>query len=364
MTTRERMVKFIDFFVVEGNDTLGMAALVLYYVIMYFAFHDSFVGLHLWSFGAVLLHFIDFAVLGVFSYRICEYSAKRFLHDNITIRKVFLFSLTLWVLCVPLCLWFDWMQESSDSVVLGDHFYVRLMVNLLVVSVMLAQSCCDVIKQRNEEKLQLMQELKSEQEKVVRAQLNMLKLQLDPHFMFNSLGTLSDIILESPQKALDFTSRLARIYKYIVAHISDDTISLHEGMDFIHDYCQHLVMRYKDNFLFEIEKDIWHDEEEKILPLSLQLLVENAVKHNQHSVEHPLHIRIFREGDFVCVSNQLVPYEQIGRMRVDSMGIGIKNLYDRYKLLTDKLPIILQSANTYTVQIPIVKNMKNSSNSL
>lgn len=158
----------------------------------------------------------------------------------------------------------------------------------------------------------MVEEIKSEREKTARAQLNTLKLQLDPHFMFNSLGTLSGIIVENPQKALDFTSRLSRIYKYIVAHLDQDSITLREGMRFIQDYCKHIEMRYKNHFVFDIASNICHDDEELILPLSLQLLVENAVKHNQHSEEHPLHIRIYRDDDFVCVSNELAPYTKIG----------------------------------------------------
>ena len=358
MTGRELFMKFCDAFNVEGYYMLEFVGMLLYYVITYFLYHDYFVNAELWSFWGLCLNSGAFGCLGLMSYWIGNPLAKHFLNKEITIYKIFTFCLLLWMLCVPLCLIIDWTMRAYNVEESEGVFYVRLIVCMLVVSVTLVQACGNVIKKKNEEKLKLIEELKSEREKAVRAQLNMLKLQLDPHFMFNSLGTLSGIIVADPQKALDFTTRLARIYKYIVAHISDDTISLHSGMDFIHDYCQHIEMRYKDNFVFDVEEHIWHDDEEMILPLSLQLLVENAVKHNQHSVEHPLHIRIYREDDFVCVSNPIVPYEEIGRTRVGSTGIGIKNLYDRYKLLTDKLPIVLQSATTYTVQIPIVREIK------
>ena len=358
MTGRELFVKFVDTISVEGNSTLGFAAVAVYYIIMYFACNDYFMAVKLWDVAYIWLNYVDFSFLGMVSYLVCNALAKHFLNKEITIYKIFVFCLFLWVSCVPLCWFTNWTMHVYNVEENEGVFYVRLIVFMLLISVTLVQACGNVIKKKNEEKLKLIEELKSEREKAVKAQLNMLKLQLDPHFMFNSLGTLSGIIVADPQKALDFTSRLARIYKYIVAHISDDTITLHSGMDFIHDYCQHIEMRYKDNFIFDIEEHIWHDDEELILPLSLQLLVENAVKHNQHSVEHPLRIRIYREDDFVCVSNQVVPYEEIGRTRVGSTGIGIKNLYDRYKLLTDKLPIVLQSATTYTVQIPIVREIK------
>ena len=211
-----------------------------------------------------------------------------------------------------------------------------------------------ILKQKNDENLEMAQQLKGESEKAMKAQLNMLKLQLDPHFMFNSLGTLSGIIEEDPRKASEFTVRLAHIYKYIVAHISDDTVLLNESLRFIRDYCHHIEMRYTGNFVFTIDAGICHSDDEKILPLSLQLLVENAVKHNQHSEEHPLAIHIYRDGDYVCVANAFVPYPEESPSAFSSSGIGIKNLFDRYKLLTAFVPIVLQSEKTYMVKVPII----------
>lgn len=95
-----------------------------------------------------------------------------------------------------------------------------------------------------------------ESEKATKAQMNMLKLQLDPHFMFNSLNTLVGLIDEDPQKAEDFTLELSRIYKYIVANLDRDTISLKAGMAFINNYCKLIEIRYPQEFLLEIEDGI------------------------------------------------------------------------------------------------------------
>lgn len=191
--------------------------------------------------------------------------------------------------------------------------------------------------------MNLLEELKSEREQTVQAQLKMLKLQLDPHFMFNSLATLSGLVSENPQEAQNFVARLAHIYRYIVAHVDEDMVSIADAVAFIRNYCSHLEMRYKDHFRFEIDDNLCGNDGEMILPLSLQLLVENAVKHNRHSAENPLKVRIYRDADFVCVSNRIVPYSNDTEHRGESMQIGIKNLFDRYKLLTNKLPIILQT---------------------
>lgn len=356
MTKKELSIRFCKAFDAPGNTTLALATLILYNSIMTFAFHD----VHIWTLESLFLNFINFSTLEIISLWVCKFLANRLFKKDITIYSIFIFCLLMWALCVPICLYVNelgfWIDKKSSSPT--DSFYIRLIMYLLIVSVAIVQTFGYIIKQRNEERIILIDDLKSEREKATKALLNTLKLQLDPHFMFNSLGTLSGIIVENPQMALEFNNRLARIYKYIVAHISDDTIPLHEGISFIQDYCQHIEMRYKDNFIFDIADDICHDTEEKILPLSLQLLVENAVKHNQHSAEAPLHITIHRNGDFVCVTNELKPYEEMGCEQMENTGIGIKNLFDRYKLLTQKIPIVLLSDTTYTVQIPIIKKIQ------
>ena len=357
MTRKEFFIKLDNFFNQPGNFRLGLITSTLYVLTLHIS------GIHIsnettigWFLYDLFDLWLTFSALGVLTYQFCLFSTKRFLEGEITINKILVFSLITWSICIPICIWVDWVMHSG--IYETNSFYILLIFCILVSSVSIIQACGNIIKQRNEEKLKMVEEIKSEREKTARAQLNTLKLQLDPHFMFNSLGTLSGIIVENPQKALDFTSRLTRIYKYIVAHLDQDSITLREGMRFIQDYCKHIEMRYKNHFVFDIASNICHDDEELILPLSLQLLVENAVKHNQHSEEHPLHIRIYRDDDFVCVSNELAPYTIIGYSKEEGTGIGIKNLFDRYKMLTDKIPIILQSDTTYTVQIPIVKKTK------
>lgn len=357
MTRKEFFIQLNKFCSQPGNSRLSLAATMLYILILYISGKNiSSENNFWWIIFDIWVYDIEFGALGILTYQSCLFTTKKFLQGDITINKILIFCLITWSICIPICLWIE--LTRTGGIYETDGFYIHLIVCVLVSSVSIIQACGNIIKQRNEEKTTLTEDIKSEKEKTARAQLNTLKLQLDPHFMFNSLGTLSGIIVEDPQKALDFTSRLSRIYKYIVAHLDQDSITLRDGMRFIQDYCKHIEMRYKNHFVFDIASNICHDDEELILPLSLQLLVENAVKHNQHSESHPLHIRIYRDDDFVCVSNELAPYTKIGYSKVEGTGIGIKNLFDRYKLLTDRIPIILQSDTTYTVQIPIVKKTK------
>ena len=232
--------------------------------------------------------------------------------------------------------------------------YIRTISSSLISIVYIIRNYGQIIQENTDLNLELKESLQKESEKATKAQMNMLKLQLDPHFMFNSLNTLVGLIDEDPQKAEDFTLELSRIYKYIVANLDRDTISLKAGMAFINNYCKLIEIRYPQEFLLEIEDGIVKTPEEKILPLSLQLLVENAIKHNQHSTKNPLRIKIKREGKFICVTNSINPYPEREKEHILSMGIGMKNLNDRYKLICERIPITLQSDSEYTVKIPII----------
>ncbi len=361
--TKKKIMALIGLpFSILGVSRISVTTFFFFYIIVYFRFPMSILVQDPFSETSmylVFLYLILFSGYFTGSNMACDYVAKRILDKGITNVRIYIFcliSLAFNTVCSAFLSYgicdIQEMNGLQNSAV--ELFYIQLVMFILISNVSMVRSCGIILKQKNDENLEMAQQLKGESEKAMKAQLNMLKLQLDPHFMFNSLGTLSGIIEEDPRKASEFTVRLAHIYKYIVAHISDDTVSLNESLRFIRDYCHHIEMRYTGNFVFTIDAGICHSDDEKILPLSLQLLVENAVKHNQHSEEHPLAIHIYRDGDYVCVANAFVPYPEESPSAFSSSGIGIKNLFDRYKLLTAFVPIVLQSEKTYMVKAPII----------
>lgn len=146
------------------------------------------------------------------------------------------------------------------------------------------------------------------------AKFESLKNQLDPHFLFNSLNVLTSLIGENPNQAEKFTTKLSKVYRYVLEQRNKDLIPLSEELQFAKTYMELLGMRFEDAVKFNIP-DTVSDEELKIVPLSLQLLLENAVKHNVVSTLRPLEITIYEEDDYLIIQNNINPKEAIGKVQ-------------------------------------------------
>ena len=179
----------------------------------------------------------------------------------------------------------------------------------------------------------------------------LLKLQLDPHFVFNSLSTLTELISEDPELAETFTLKFSAIYRYIVNQLNRETVSIADETRFIREYCDLLEIRHPHHYVFGIDPTLDHDCS-LILPMSIQLLVENAVKHNAHSARQPLRVDVLREGNSVVVRNERIPLK--GKSPATTK-IGLKNLDERYALL-GLHPQINETEEVFEVRIPVIKN--------
>ena len=160
------------------------------------------------------------------------------------------------------------------------------------------------------------------------AELEALKAQIDPHFMFNSLNTLTWLIEEAPERARVFNEHLADVYRYILRNRSRELVLLQEEVDFLYDYFALLKIRYGEALRLRMEVPEEMLDRYLVLPISLQVLAENAHKHNEFSVREPLEIRFSLEGERVVVRNRVAPKEII---RV-SPGVGLSNLDERCRL--------------------------------
>ncbi len=184
----------------------------------------------------------------------------------------------------------------------------------------------------------------------VEMQQELLKLQLDPHFVFNSLSTLTELIGEDQELAETFTLKFSNIYRYIVNQLNKETVSIAEEIHFIREYCDLLSIRHPRHYVFSISEDLACDGG-LILPMSIQILVENAVKHNAHSVQKPLQVTIDREDDFVVVRNVRMPL--VGKPPATTK-IGLKNLDERYALL-GLHPVVNGTEDMFEVKLPVIK---------
>lgn len=195
--------------------------------------------------------------------------------------------------------------------------------------------------------------IQKSQENIV-LQKKYLKLQLDPHFVFNSLSSLAGMIEIDAQMAKQYVIRLSHIYRYMLQHIDQDYISINEAKDFAKDYVDLLNMRYDNKIVLQID-NCTADRDERILALSLQLLIENAVKHNAPQENNTLHIQISRENDMFVIRNNRIYRERRNDQILESYGIGIRNLQQRYDLECKKTPEILIDKESFKVKLPIIK---------
>ncbi|MDX2128501.1 MAG: histidine kinase [Chloroherpetonaceae bacterium] len=173
------------------------------------------------------------------------------------------------------------------------------------------------------------------------SELRAIKNQIDPHFLFNTLNVLSSLIEENPSKATEFVSQMAKVYRYVLQSHHKSLVTYEEELAFAKSYLYLLETRFGTNL-----KTIWDIDEQslnKFLPvMSLQLLIENAVKHNIVSIEKPLTIFISATPSVAIISNtlQLKSLSQIkpinGKIDENHVGIGLKSIEERYELLSQK----------------------------
>lgn len=190
--------------------------------------------------------------------------------------------------------------------------------------------------------------------KSANAQFESLKNQLDPHFLFNSLNVLSSLIDENPRQAQKFTASMSKIYRYVLEQKDKELVTVEDELEFAKTYCELLKTRFEDSvdFVFDVKKE---DYRRFVVPLSLQLLLENCIKHNFATSSKPLIIKIYSENDNLCIENNLQVREQIK----ESSGIGLANIVQRYALLTKKNVFIEKSEDYFKVKLPILSAKPN-----
>lgn len=184
----------------------------------------------------------------------------------------------------------------------------------------------------------------------IESQLEGLRNQVNPHFLFNSLNTLIYLIPEDPEKAVRFVQQLSKVYRYVLDSRESKLIPLSEELDFLKSYIFLLKERFGENLQVEI-KDLERKRDTAIVPLALQMLFENAIKHNVISTGKPLCIEVFAENGHLVVRNNLQKKNQV----MDSTGIGLQNIKDRYRMLTDKEVEVIASQQYFTVALPVVE---------
>ncbi len=222
------------------------------------------------------------------------------------------------------------LSEIITTVVFAMFFYTIMFYKFWRLSII------------NEEKIK---------RQVLALQYDSLKNQVNPHFLFNSFNTLTSLIETDKNLAIKFLKQLSDVYRYVLNQKDNEIIDLKTEIEFVKSYVYLQKIRYNKNLKVNINL-LDNDFSAQIVPLSIQMLVENAIKHNIISQEKPLIIDIYsKDAKFLIIKNNL----QIKNMITTSNGVGLKNIQSRYEFLSDNKVEVIKDAFNFIVKLPIIK---------
>ena len=206
-----------------------------------------------------------------------------------------------------------------------------------------------IVAERTEQLTEANTKLLKVQKENLQSQFEVLKQQVNPHFLFNSLNVLSSLISKDTSKAQQFIDEFSQIYRYVIETIEITVVTLGKELSFVRSYIFLQEIRYGENLIFTVNLP------SELLnlympPLSLQVVLENAMKHNIVNDSHPLHINIFHDDQWLIVSNSIQPRISMGK----STGLGQKNMVKRYALISDKKPTFQVVNDQYVVKLPLL----------
>ena len=228
---------------------------------------------------------------------------------------------------------FDSLWHAVNDVY-WDRLYVFGLIATLLTMVNACLYYCSIL-------------IRKEKENVVLTN-NLLRLQMNPHFIFNSINTLADLIEENPVQAESFTLKFSEIYRYVVTHLDDETVPVHEEIHFVKNYCELQEISSPHTIHVEIAEELERCKN-KTLPLAIQMMVENAIKHNCHTKESPLSISVYCHGEYIIVRNVVNPIKST----LPTTQKGLSNLRLRYSQLGKEL-VVSNDNKYFEVKLPIL----------
>ncbi len=229
---------------------------------------------------------------------------------------------------------------TSSGIILST--VITIFIGLTIFFVILSKSFMSRLLDAEKE----IQKVKHEADK---SKFETLKSQINPHFLFNSLNSLSSLIHIDIDKADEFTNKLSSIYRYVLDHQDDELVTLKEEIGFVEKYSSLQSIRFDNNFSIEID-NISDYQDMLIIPLSLQLVLENVFKHNIISEKTRIAISI-------CVSDNYIVIKNNKNLKNDtgvSHNVGLNNIINRYQLICDKKCIIEKSEDEFIVRLPLL----------
>lgn len=181
------------------------------------------------------------------------------------------------------------------------------------------------------------------------AQLQNLKNQINPHFLFNNLSVLTSLVYQSQDKAANFINELSKVYRYILDNKNSELVTLHDEIAFLNHYTYLLKIRFENAVTFSVNIDE-NNTSSYLPPMCLQMLVENSIQHNEASQAKPLHIYIYTKNNTLTIENNIQPRTDT----TESSKTGLKNIQSRYSFFTDKKVEIFNDGKTFKITLPLM----------
>lgn len=182
------------------------------------------------------------------------------------------------------------------------------------------------------------------------AKYESLKNQVNPHFLFNSLNTLTNLVYEDADLSAKFIKKLSEVYRYVLETREKEVVPMDEELRFVRSYIFLQQIRHEDSLVFKLDEEI--NKKAGVIPLGIQMLVENAIKHNVISADAPLTIRIFQQEDLLVVENTL---KKKNILAEESSGVGLENIRSRYSLLSEVAVEVIEENDLFIVKLPLLK---------
>lgn len=264
---------------------------------------------------------------------LCDMKMKKILHASVLVLVLSVIGMVSYYLIWILLDEEAWqMFQSSEAVSTGAILidYLAFCVLTAVVSLFYWRSREKAERERDKFRLQA------------------LENQLSPHFVFNNFSILADLIEVDPKRASEYLMNLSKVYRYTLSHIDHDMVTLQEELAFLDRYLALQHQRFGDSIQVKIADDV-AKQQGKLPPAALQMLIENAIKHNQHTQDRPLLIDVTYDGQRICVSNRKRPI-----LEADSTSVGQRNIVERYRLLTSQKVRFSSTLDEYRVAIPLI----------
>lgn len=318
----------------------------LYYLFWYLIDHDIF-KYYNWEIDVLKIDLIYAAIFSIIMVLVCKLANYLFKRGNTSSHFYMCVSLGIGALSIVLAYIYEnildwWFYESDDTGEKGGELYVYAMVGACMVILILMREYYRLITFHQKKNREL--------------ELAVLKSQLEPHFMFNNLSTLDGLIDDNPATAHLFLNKLSLVYRYFTKYITKDMVRIDEDMTFLKEYVALLEMRHPGHYNFCYDKRLFLSKD-YIPTMSIQMLTENAIKHNKHSANNPLTIYYNIEKDYLSIKNEFKPVYS----SLNNHNLGLNNLCQRCLTLSGKPIIINKLEGYFEVKIPIRKAKKDES---